>query len=172
VRGGRLEPVDAPQLADRRQSGVLEVPLAGEGIAHQLLQQLPKGEVAQLGKHLRHAAGADAGDDEGQHQTAGRGEHQHPGGDEGAAPGLHLRHGMGEVEVAAGENQGGADAGDDEEGALGGRRDGLSIGAQDDEDQTGRLHQDGGQRDPETGAPGRHRSLRTTRVDPARLAAP
>jgi len=79
---------------------------------------------------------------------------------------------MGEVEVPSGENQGGADAGDDQESALGGRRDRQPIGVQHDEDETRRLHQDGGQCDPETGAPRRHRRLRQGRIRAAEPGAP
>ncbi|HEV3077700.1 MAG TPA: hypothetical protein VHB47_24995 [Thermoanaerobaculia bacterium] len=79
---------------------------------------------------------------------------------------------MGEVEIAAGQDQGGADAGEDEESTLGGRRDRHPIGAQHDEDETGGLHRDGGERDPETGAPRRHRRLRQARIQAAEPVAP
>ncbi|HEV3458733.1 MAG TPA: hypothetical protein VHG32_19415 [Thermoanaerobaculia bacterium] len=86
--------------------------------------------------------------------------------------GLTLATVWGEVEVAAGEDESGGDAGDDDQSPLGRRRDRHPIGAEHDEDEAGRLHQDGGQRDPETGAPGRHRSLRQARIPTAEPGSP
>jgi hypothetical protein len=77
---------------------------------------------------------------------------------------------MGEVEVPSGEHQ--RDAGDDQERALGGRRDRQPIGVQHDEDETRCLHQDGGQRDSETGTPGRHRRLWQARAPHSQAAEP
>jgi hypothetical protein len=62
--------------------------------------------------------------------------------------------------------QGGADAGEDEQGALGAGRDGQAVGSQEGEHQPGGLHEDGGESDGEAGAAGGHCGLHAARVGP------
>ena len=74
------------------------------------------------------------------------------GGGEGAPPELDLGDGVGEVEVAAGEHDGGADAGEDQEGTLGGGRHRQAVGGEQGEDEARGLDEDRRKGDDEAGA--------------------
>jgi hypothetical protein len=121
---------------------------------------------------LGDGAAGEAADEQGDDQCARRGEHGEPGGGQRAAPGSDLGDGMGEVEVAAGEHHRGADAGEDEQGLLGGGRDGQAIGGEQGEDEARGLHQAGGKGDDKASAAGGHVDLRAAAACGWRSPAP
>jgi hypothetical protein len=69
---------------------------------------------------------------------------------------VNLRHGVRKEEVAAGQDEGGADAGEDEEVSLGGGVHTQAVGGEQGQDETRNLHNERGEGDGEAGAAGGH----------------